>query len=220
MLSSILQQQGNVPEIKINISHIADNGNPTTEQLIAFFKERGLNIISTVIDSDDSKNRSIARKKQLNETDSDWIIFADSDIVYSNYFFQELSKQVETEKFKDEPKCIGADRISLQIPFCIDFFNSDTNEYPKVIEDIENIVKTWPVYRVGGKDIAAGYFQLANVCLIRERNIEYPIKKYDGLRTYKADRAFRCVLGGRIGMELPAQYHLNHSREIVIGMQH
>lgn len=220
MLSSILQQKGDVPDIIINISHIIDNGNPTTENLITFFRDKGLDIVSTVIDSDDSNNRSIARRKQLNDTEADWIIFADSDMVYSTLFFQELTNQVESEQFKNEEKCIGADRISLNIPFCIDFFSSDTNEYPIVIENVEDKVKSWPVYRVGGKTIAAGYFQLANVRLIRERNLEYPVKRYDGLRTYKADRAFRCVLGGRVGMDLPPQYHLNHSRENLDGMQH
>ncbi len=214
MLSSLLQQKGETPKITVNVSHCAQNGNPSTESLLEFFKNKGLAIKSTLVESNDVHNRSTARQKQLAETSADWIIFADSDMVYSQDFFADLALKLQSDEWKNESLCIGADRVSLSIPFSEKYFNEDKREYPLEIADVEKIVKEWPVYRIGGKNTAAGYFQLANVKSIRERNLSYPIKGRDGFRTYKADRAFRCVLGGRRGMDLKEQYHLNHTREI------
>jgi len=212
MLSSLVQQEGDVPEIVVNVSHENNNGDPSTEDVISFFQKEGLNVKSTLVESEMARNRSIARNEQLNLTDADWIIFADADMVYSSRFFEALAKEVETDGFKNEEKCIGADRVSLDIPFSVDFFNNDINEYPLLIENVGDVVSKWPVFRTGGKNVAAGYFQLANVKLLRDRELEYPLKGRDGFRTYKADRAFRCITGGRVGMDLPPQYHLNHDR--------
>lgn len=185
---------------------------PKTEDLISFFTKKGLKIKSTIVPSNDSFNRSRAREKQLIETDAKWIIFVDADMVYSPNFFSEMKTKLECEQFCNETKCIGADRTSLGIPFCKKYFDEDKSEYPFVVENVSAIVSKWPVYRTGGKHTAAGYFQMGNVASIRERKLTYPIKGRDGARTYKADRAFRCIMGGRIGMDLPNQYHLNHDR--------
>ena len=67
MLSSILQQDGNIPNILVNISYTPNNGSPTTENVCAFFRDAGLDIKETVLDMDQIKNRSYARQVQSEE---------------------------------------------------------------------------------------------------------------------------------------------------------
>lgn len=214
MLSSILQQKGDIPNIIINISHTEDDGNPTTSEVCDFFRKKGLNINEVLVYKEDVSNRSLARTRQLEETTSDFILFVDSDMVYATDFFEDLGKQLETN-LANEPKCMGADRVSLDIPFCTEYFNDDKdkNQYPMVIENVADIVDKWKIYYVKGKNKAAGYFQLANVKLLKERNISYGLAKKDGLRRYRADRYFRVNLGGICPIETKKQYHLNHSRD-------
>lgn len=212
MLSSILQQKGETPNIIVNVSYTANDGNPTTFEVCDFFKKQGLNIKETPIEADAIHNRSLARVKQMNETDSDWILFADSDMVYEHFFFDDLRKQLEGD-LANETKCIGGDRVSLDIKFCTDYFNQDEKKYPMVIDNVVEIVDKWPIYYVRGKDVAPGYFQLANVKSIRERNIQYGCARKDGLRRYRADRYFRVNMGGICPIKVKKQYHLNHDRD-------
>jgi hypothetical protein len=211
MLSSILQQTGDVPNILINISHTENDGNPTTAEVCSFFRDKGLNIKETIVPKENIGNRSLARTKQLEETQSDFILFADSDMVYATDFFGDLGKQLETN-LANEPKCMGADRVSLDIPFCVEYFNKDESKYPMAIENVADIVDKWKIYYVRGRHKAAGYFQLANVKLLKDRNVSYGMAKKDGLRRYGADRYFRVNMGGICPIETKKQYHLNHSR--------
>ena len=48
MLSSVLNQKGDVPKIVFNVAYPKDNGDPTTGQVCKFFREKGLNIKETV----------------------------------------------------------------------------------------------------------------------------------------------------------------------------
>ena len=212
MLSSLLQQQGDVPSILVNISHTYEKeGNPTTREVCDFFRDKGLNITETVMLMQDFQNRSMARTVQLRNTKSDFILFADSDMVYDPLFFSDLKYQLETN-LKDEKRCMAADRVSLDIKYCTDIFNNDSNQYPLVVENVAELVSKWPVYYISGRKRGAGYFQLGNVKFIRERNLEYGIANQDGLRKYIGDRYFRRNLGGIAPIEVKPQYHLNHSR--------
>jgi hypothetical protein len=212
MLSSILQQTGKVPNILINISHTENDGIPTTAEVCDFFRKQGLNIKEMIVSKEEAGNRSLARTKQLEETTADFIFFADSDMVYAVDFFEDLKKQLETT-LSNESRCIGADRVSLDIPFCVDYFKNDKNKYPMIIENVADIVDKWKVYYVRGRNKAAGYFQLANVKLIKDRNVSYGLSKKDGLRRYRADRYFRVNLGGICPIQTKKQYHLNHNRD-------
>ena len=46
MLSSILQQIGDQPNLIISIAYLPNNGNPTTESIINFFKKQKEGIVS------------------------------------------------------------------------------------------------------------------------------------------------------------------------------
>jgi len=211
MLSSILQQKGDLPNIIVSISYAPNNGNPNTEKVCKFFRKKGLTIKEFELTEKEASNRAIARNKQVADTTADWIVFADSDMVYDPYFFEDIQKQVKG-KFATETRCIGADRVSLNIPFCIKFFEDDKKEYPSVISEVVDICKKWPVKSVMGKNVAAGYFQLASVEAINNKGRKYTGKQNDHWRGTRSDRQFRTRMGGRVPIDTKKQYHLNHDR--------
>tara|TARA_R110000824_G_scaffold12226_8_gene53689 strand:- start:5245 stop:5910 length:666 start_codon:yes stop_codon:yes gene_type:complete len=213
MLSSILNQKGDIPDIVVSLSYVPGNGNPASEDVIDFFEDKGLNIIRVPLKEEDGKNRAIPRNIRAGETDADWILFADSDMVYCPEFFADIKKQLETDKFKKETKVIGADRHSLDIEFSLKYFEEDNRVYPCDVSDGSVIASKWPKKWIRGKETAAGYFQLARVERIKERGGIYSGRKRDVWRRTKSDRQFRCHLGGRVPMNVKPQYHLNHSRE-------
>lgn len=212
MLSSIAQQKGVLPEICVSIAHEKNNGNPRTEDVIAFFKKKQINIIDIVLDPGQGKNRAISRNIRTKSTDADWILYADGDLVYDPYFFEDLYKQLEKDENKNETRVFGADRHSLDIPFCIKYFEEDTRIYPCEIENVASITQKWPKKWISGKNTCAGYFQLARVNAIREKGGFYSKRQGDLWRHTKSDRAFRVHMGGRVPLDVKPQYHLNHAR--------
>jgi glycosyltransferase involved in cell wall biosynthesis len=212
MLSSLLQQKGDIPNLTINISHTNNDGTPTTEEVCKFFREKGLNIKETIVTQEQISNRAIARNKQVSETMASWILFADSDIVYDPYFFDDLQKQLKTN-LRDIKLVMGADRFSLNDNFCIKYFSEeDKREYPCVVEDVASISSKFPIKWLTGKYIAPGNFQLANVECIRAKGMLYTGRTNDYWRNTRSDRSFRCRMGGRIPINVKPMYHLNHDR--------
>jgi len=212
MLNSILQQTGDIPELTTSISYLPETGNPTTESCIEFFKNQGLKIISVPINKGEESNRAIARNLRTKNSKADWLLYVDADMVYSKNFFEELKKKLETDKYKNEKLVIGADRHSLEIQYCVDYFNNDTRIYPCIIHNVADEVSKWPVWYVKGKRIAPGYFQLASLQAIKEKGGVYSNINVDRWRLCTTDRVFRSHMGGRVSIDLPPQYHLNHDR--------
>jgi len=211
MLSSILQQQGDVPEIHISVAFCENNGNPTTADVLSFFSERGLKIIPVVLKESQMHNRAISRNKRCKGTEADWIIFADSDMVYDVNFFSNLKKQL-SGKLNSNRLVMGADRISLKEDFCINYFNNDNDTYPRLIDDVAKKISNWPVKWIKGKNKAPGFFQLANVNIIRENGGKYSRSETDFWRGTHSDRAFRVRMGGKCAITTERQWHLNHDR--------
>lgn len=212
MLNSILQQKGDIPDIEISLSYAPNNGNPTTEKVIDFFREKGLKIIDVVLTEEQAPNRAIPRNMRAKETEADWILFADSDLVYDPYFFEDIKKKLETDAYKNETCVLGADRHSLKDDFCIKFFEEDKKEYPCIIPDVAKEASKFPVKWIRGKRIAPGFFQLARVQAIKDRGGVYSGRKRDVWRSTRSDRQFRVHMGGRRPIEVLPQYHLNHDR--------
>ena len=217
MLSSILQQQGDKPDIVINISHAENDGTPTTAEVCRFFASKGLNIRETIVSQEEVPNRAIARNMQVNracrEKDVDWLLFSDSDMVYDPMFFCDLA-----EKIRDRENSInvfGADRTSLKRPYCMDYFaNKDLNCYPCVIKNVAYSVSSWKVFYVGGGDKAAGYFQLASLQMLTGIcNGKYSKENKDNFSKCITDRKFRNMFEGIEKIDVLPQYHINHDRE-------
>lgn len=212
MLSSILQQEGDVPEILISISYLPNTGNPTTEEVISFFTKKGLKILSIPLKEGQEMNRAIPRNIRAKQSVADWILFADSDMAYSVDFFADIKSQLLTKQFINETRVIGADRHSLDINFCIKYFEENDIKYPSEIKNVHEIVSSWPVQWIHGSRIAAGNFQLAKVEAIKNKGGIYSGRQRDYWRRTKSDRQFRTHMGGRTSMKVKPQYHLNHDR--------
>ena len=213
MLSSILQQEGDIPNILINISHTDNDGEPTTEEVCKFFREKGLDIKETLVTQEDVKNRGKARNTQTKESQADYILYADCDMAYCKDFFDDLHRQLKTN-LKNEKRLMGADRISLDIDFCSKYFEEDKRSYPCVIENVADIVNTWKIRWITGRRTCPGNFQLCSNAAIMEKGGGYGGRNRDVWRHTKSDRAMRCRLGGRVGIMVKKQWHLNHGREL------
>lgn len=211
MLSSILQQKGVVPNIIVNISHTDSDGTPTTEEVCKFFRDKGLNIKETKIPQEKIHNRAVARNIQIKQTMADYILFADSDMVYDPLFFEDLQNQLKTN-LKDENRVMGADRFSLKDDFCIQYFEQDKTVYPCEILGAALIASRFPVKWISGRHVAAGNFQLANVKFVKEKGSIYSGRQRDVWRATISDRQFRKRMGGRVPIKVRPMYHLNHDR--------
>lgn len=225
MVSSLLQQVGDVPHITFNVAYPVNNGNPTTEQVCAFFKGKGLDIKETVYPNERAiQFRGLVRNRQLAESTADWELFSDSDMVYSPTFFATLKARLEGD-LKDETRCISTSRISLGKDYCKDFFNLyDKTVYPAEIPEVSAIVSTWPVFQIS-RNCGAGYFQLVNVAAVRRLHGGLYVDpkdcadkaEFDDIHKTRSDSQFRSRVGGLKRIELPPQFHLNHERDNEVG---
>ena len=220
MMSSVLQQTGNIPDITFCVAYPKNNGNPTTEKVCDFFESKGLKIRRIPYDDMEIiQYRGLVRNEQIKQSDCQWMLFADSDMTYSPLFFEDLSNQL-TGRLKNECRVISASRISLDKNYCKDFFNTeDKREYPCIVDKAGEL-EDWPIFQIS-KNCGAGYFQLINR--------QYIIDNLDGLyvipseckdRSWEgkgqkalSDVQFRSRVGRLRRIKTMPQYHLNHERD-------
>jgi hypothetical protein len=222
MLSSVLQQTGDIPNIIFSVAYPRDNGNPRTEDVCSFFKDQGLNIKEQPYDGmDEIQYRGLARNRQMREATADWILFADTDMTYAPDFFEDLGRQL-VGPLKNETRCISARRVSLAKEECKQYFNElDPHVYPCVVEEA-GLLEGWPIYQIS-RSCGAGYFQLANVANIRDNcdNLyvdpegcnDWGWLKGKKMQKAKSDGQFRKRVGGIKRIKTKPQYHLNHERD-------
>ncbi len=222
MLSSIAQQI-NPPELIVSVAYLPNNGKPNTESVCALFKSQ-LNIKEVICTPEEMPYRGMVRNRQLKDSSADWMLLADTDMVYHQLFFNDLQKKLEGD-LKNETKCISASRISLDQKFCVDFFNQNPERYPLIIPNVADEVAQFPINRGHGRgvgkdgvtrNVGAGYFQLANVENLRKNHngVYWRAEgRCDPSWGYKSDRQFRKMVGGTCPIQTLPQYHLNHERD-------
>ena len=222
MMSSVLQQKGNAPNITFNVAYPKNNGNPRTEDVCRLFVGNGLSVKEIVYkDEIEIQKRGLVRNVQLAGSCADWILFSDSDMVYDPFFFEDLRNQLENTDLKSETRCISARRISLSKEYSKDYFNKvDKNVYPCVVPNVAEFVSKWPIFKIS-KSCGAGYFQLANVKNIRENCGGVYVDpasckdeaEFESYHKTRSDKQFRHLLGGTATIKTKPQYHLNHERD-------
>lgn len=225
MMSSCLQQDGDVPALTFSVAYPKLNGTPTTEEVCTFFAQRGLDVkMFPYADERAIQFRGLVRNVQLSESKAEWVLFSDSDMVYSRTFFAELGKRLEGD-LKDETRCISASRISLDKEYSKMFFNTyDDTGYPAEIDRVADKVAPWPVYQIS-RNCGAGYFQLVNVAAVRRLHGGLYVDpkacadraEFDDIHKTSSDSQFRKRVGGIKKIELPPQWHLNHERDNEVG---
>jgi glycosyltransferase involved in cell wall biosynthesis len=217
MLSSILDQEGDIPEISVSVAHVTDSGNPTTNEVVAHFKDLGMDIRS--LEYPDIKRcqyRGYTRNDQLAECEADWIMFTDSDMVYPNNFFAEMKQLLQTDAYKDSNECLYSQRYSTQLEPTTAVVDQDSITYPIYVENSCETIMALP-----GKNrsnIGAGYFQLVST---RVKDIygyyvpEGKSRDHGWTDTYskcRSDQQFRRMVGKK-KIPLPVQGHIQHVRD-------
>jgi len=225
MMSSCLQQDGDVPKLTFSVAYPKNNGNPTTEDVCSFFKGQDLDVKELVYPDERAiQFRGLVRNAQLAASTADYLLYSDSDMVYSRGFFAALGERLQGD-LATETRCISASRISLDKEYSKQFFNiDDKTVYPSLIQDPAAQVTKWPVFQIS-RNCGAGYFQLINVESVRRLHgglYVDPDKcadraEFDNIHKTSSDRQFRSRVGGIKKIELPPQYHLNHSRDNEVG---
>lgn len=210
MLSSIIQQINNNIDLTISCSYLKNkqDGMPSNIDVIDFFQNKKLNIIGYEYPLNKILDRSYFRNDRAKNTKADWIIFADSDMVYDPYFFNDLEYKLSLPQYKDETRVMGADRVGLNIQECEDFFQKQQHiTKPFYVEDAVSKIQHIHIDKIRGGNVVPGYFQLINGDAIRKLG-RYSVR-HNG---FKADRSVRVLMGGRTKINLKYQYHLNHFR--------
>lgn len=230
MLSSILQQKGKIPRLVFSVAYPSNEGTLTTESVCSTFMKKGLDIREQKYPMPkDVNKRGLTRNRQLAECDCEWILYSDCDMAYDPYFFEDLGNQLEGKLGKMTNKCMSSSRLSLDIPHCVNYFNTvDKRDYPCVVNNVADEVSKWPVWQISQPWPGAGYFQLANVKHIRDNLGGLYVRPEDCAdwswedrwSKMKSDRQFRIRMGGLdniIPVTTKPQYHLNHERDKDVG---
>ena len=217
MLSSILQaDKRDGLKVTVNLAYVAGTGHPTTEDVITAFQQQGLHINSCVYDStEEFQYRGWVRNRQLDMTEADWILFADSDMVYPLNFFNEMCRLLSGDKYRNNPHCLYSRRFSTELNPTQKLI--DKYSYPACIIDAHEQVQVLPGRLKA--NVGAGYCQIANVALLKKNYGYYqkPGKRIDWswekkYQKAKSDMHFRKMLG-RQAIRLPVQIHLQHLRD-------
>ena len=223
MLSSILQQEFfNLHDITVHIAFMAKNGTPSTESVIQYFQSKGLRIkTKTYNQLRHFEQRGIVRNRQLKYCKTPWLLFADSDMVYSRTFFHALYLHLEESQPSARRSVITAGRISQpndqkDATDCL----VESMAYPQVIADPFERCQILPKKQMS--NVGAGFFQLVNIneCNHGGYYVD-PLKCADRRWTEKGQKArsdaqFRRRIGKKY--KLPDwfsthQIHLNHARD-------
>lgn len=218
MLSSILQQKGDIPEIAVSITCLVNNGQPTTEQVVELFRARGMNIkLLTYPDVKVFQYRGLTRNRQLAETDADWLLYADSDMTYPDNFFSTLKDLLQQDEYRDSARCLYSGRGSLKRRWAERLVDKGKFQYPCVVPDAHARAASGPYMIM--PNVGAGFCQIVNVEKLKTRDGYYihPRKCRDWswetkYQKARSDMQFRRRLG-RTAIPLPLQIHLQHKRD-------
>jgi hypothetical protein len=223
MMSSVLQQVPYkdlpVPEVSFNLAFIRNTG---VDQVKELFERNGLKSAQVIFETYEAgfSYRGLVRNEQLKACDADWVLFADSDMVYPPEYFARVANALETT-YKDNPKCLFMSRWSNEEAEAEALVNDPAFSYPCIIPDAYDKAATLKLR--GCRNVGAGYCQIANMELLRknheglyqpkDRVLDGPIGT--SLRN-KSDRNFRVTLGAEpliIPDNMRAQIHLQHPRQ-------
>lgn len=234
MLSSLLAQkkQGRY-DLKVDIAHMQGNGTPSTEDLVTYYGKKGLNVYSRAYnDYERFKYRGLTRNDQTSDCDTNFLLYADTDMVYHNRFFYRLMTLItEDENYRDYEGIMTCGRWSQNneiIERTNEFVDSLVQDNPIYIKDIW-VEADNKLEKVSRSNVGAGFFQLINMerCLhggyyVPEDNCKDYSWEKRGQKA-KSDQQFKRRIGTK--KKLPhwyseAQIHINHYRDNMFEGKH
>ncbi|MBI5773969.1 MAG: glycosyltransferase family 2 protein [Verrucomicrobia bacterium] len=93
MLSS-LGQQTRKDLLVVDVAHLPGNGTPSTETVLQFFAPHLTIKGSTWNELSLFQKRGLVRNRQLQECRTEWLLFADCDMVYHPEYFERLAAEL------------------------------------------------------------------------------------------------------------------------------
>jgi len=156
MLNSFLQQTIK-DELIVDVGYYKENGNPSTESVISFFREQGLTIKDTCFeDFDEFKKRGLVRNRQLKECATEWLLFSDSDMVYSSIYFERLLDAIDPafQYIYTTGRMSTTKEVANDVIF--------KHSYPSIIDNPFGILENVQMEKKRHRSVGAGFSQLIN----------------------------------------------------------
>lgn len=217
MLSSILNQNTFcnriVPNIKVSmdVCH-ADPFDSWNERIRHEFSTK-LDLDINYHDEDTFKQRSNIRQMNLKNTDADWIIFCDGDLVFEDNFFAHL--QMLCEEYCKVSAAYGMKRLTTTIGK--GNMLVDSMDYGSAIINPHSILSETSCSIQGV--VGAGFFQMVNVKYCKDNEIDYlscgeDENVFDRTKIWqtRSEIGFRKQLNGVRYLPARGLWHLNHKR--------
>lgn len=210
VLSSIVQQIGNTPDICINISTIKNNGNPSTEEIVNYYSKYLKINMMVYHNVTEVMSRGNVRNKQMAGSDSEWFFFSDCDHVYPRNFFPILKVALENEPIKSYRCCLfSPHRETTSVP--------ETEELVKIpvlyIDNAYEKAKAIPTIQLPFRLVAGGSMQLFHRDTLGGYYSKEGMKRDFGRINYHSDLEVRRRIGVTAEIiDLPPMIHLNHYR--------
>jgi hypothetical protein len=222
MLSSLVEQTA-AQEILVDVAFMGGNGKPSTEEVISLFTPQ-LQIKPTMFsDYDEFQKRGLVRNRQLRECKTEWLLLADSDMVYQAEYFERLRKEL-LQNHSAATYMLSAGRLSASKFQTNLLINNSVNESAALISSAFQQVALLP--NRSRRNCGAGYSQLINLAhaphegfyVEPKRNRDWSWgKRHQRARSDIQFRRRIRKLGGK-RVSLPKwfslnQIHLNHNRD-------
>lgn len=221
MLSS-LAQQTEPGLVVVDVAHVPDNGLPTTEEVCRNFENRVSIRRSVWEDFGRFQLRGLVRNRQIQECQTEWLMFGDSDMVYHPEYFSALARELNG-KHAEARYMLSSGRFSNPKELTNLLVDREVLHRPREVERAFALADELPKRRMG--NVGAGFSQIINArtCphggyYVRpEENKDW---SWDKGSNPRSDVQFRRRIsqngGPRIG--LPRWFargaiHLNHNRD-------
>jgi len=159
MLSSLCHQSQ--PDlVAVDIAYLTGNGTPATESLIDFYGQRMPIRGSAYTDLRSFQKRGYTRNRQLRQCTTDWILFADCDMVYHPEYFWRLGEELLSQH-ATATHMLSSGRWSTEKEPTNTLVNRTISTTPELIPDAFQQVTILPKAR--RRNVGAGFSQLINM---------------------------------------------------------
>jgi len=225
MLSSLHQQNNKksydlIFDIAYEKNEVSD---PPMEKLIDTFTKLGINIKARPYDGFERMQfRGFVRNDVLKDCKTDFLLFADTDMVYHPDFFSELFKLLKTDEWKDCPNVMACGRYSNDIALANKLIDKENYILPLIATAWDKADNN--LNKLRRLNVGAGFWQLINMKTCPHENYYVGEKRnrdwgwFDGKRNMQkasSDYQFRRRVKR---LRMPEwfsknQIHLNHFRD-------
>lgn len=221
MLSSLAQQTK--PElVVVDVAHVTGNGRPTVEDVCEMFENR-LNIRKSAWeDLDWFQYRGFVRNRQLQQCETEWLMFGDCDMVYSPDYFDRLMTELDRSHSKAS-YMLSTARTSNPKEQSTEMVNREILDRARLVDKSFELANGLPKRWM--RNVGAGFSQIVNIrhCPHDGYYVSPTVNRdwsWKRGSNPKSDMQFRKRIGAAGGprRNLPVWFgqnaiHLNHNRD-------